>query len=196
MISVCVKKIGGISFGVAFEEERIFATNFGSNMGVCLHGLLASLPFNVPFHQTPKASPFAQETIKELKDIYDGKNVSGRFDLVVDRLTMHTQRVISAAMSIPVGYATSYGAIAMSVGGGARSVGHVMAKNPFPPVVPCHRVVGSDLGLRGYGGGLDVKFAFLKREKRGYTSEREVLACGKKLRVFPVEFVLDRLAKL
>jgi hypothetical protein len=49
--------------------------------------------------------------------------------------------------------------------------------------------------LGGYGGGLDVKRSFLIRERRGYTSEREVPVNGKKLHVFPVESVLRRLEK-
>jgi O-6-methylguanine DNA methyltransferase len=90
---------------------------------------------------------------------------------------------------------SSYGGVAKAVGGGPRAVGNVMARNPFPPIVPCHRVVGSDLTLGGYGGGLDVKRSFLVRERRGYTSEREVPVNGKKLHVFPVESVLRRLEK-
>jgi hypothetical protein len=70
-----------------------------------------------------------------------------------------------------------------------------MAANPFAPIVPCHRVVSSDFTLGGYGGGLDVKLAFLVREKRGYTSQREIPAGGRKLMVFPVEFVLRKLKK-
>jgi hypothetical protein len=68
-----------------------------------------------------------------------------------------------------------------------------MAANPFAPVVPCHRVVRSDFTLGGYGGGLDVKLAILTREKRGYKVEQKIPVDGKKLRVFPVEFVLRKL---
>jgi len=70
-----------------------------------------------------------------------------------------------------------------------------MAMNPFAPIVPCHRVVSSDFTLGGYGGGLKAKLAFLNREKRGYTVEREIPVGDKKLRVFPVEFVLKNLEK-
>jgi O-6-methylguanine DNA methyltransferase len=193
MINVYVNDVGNASFGVAFEDESIFATNFGPDSKNCLRGLLKSIPFNIPFALIEKPSPFSNEVISELRDIYDGKDVSREFHLAVEGLTTHTQRVISATMAIPVGYAASYGEIARTVGGGPRSVGHVMADNPFPPLVPCHRVVGSDLNLRGYGGGLDVKLAFLKRERRGYHSEKDISVLGKKLRVFPVEFVLKKI---
>jgi O-6-methylguanine DNA methyltransferase len=100
--------------------------------------------------------------------------------------------VIDAVSKVPIGYATSYGEVAKAVGGGPRAVGQIMARNPFAPVCPCHRVLRSDLTLGGYGGGLDVKLAFLKREKRGYKSEKEIPLNGKKLRVFPVELAIRK----
>jgi methylated-DNA-[protein]-cysteine S-methyltransferase len=152
--------------------------------------LLDSIPFDAPFQQSKKPSVLAEYVIAALKDIYDGRDVSQSFPLAMKHLTNHTGRVLEATRLIPAGYVTSYGAIAKTVGGGPRAVGNVMAKNPFPPIVPCHRVVRSDLALGGYGGGLNVKRRFLIREKRGYTSEREVNVSGKKLRLYPVEFVL------
>ncbi len=89
---------------------------------------------------------------------------------------------------------TSYGAIAEAAGGASRAVGNIMAANPFAPLVPCHRVVRSDCTLGGYGGGLDVKLEILKREKRGFAVPREIPVGDRKLRVFPVEFVLDKLS--
>jgi len=61
----------------------------------------------------------------------------------------------------------AYGEVAAAAGrpGAARAVGRVMATNPVPPFVPCHRVVAADGGLGGYGGGLDLKSRLLEREK-------------------------------
>jgi len=92
----------------------------------------------------------------------------------------------------------SYGSVARAAGGGPRAVGRVMASNPFPLVVPCHRVVCSDFTLGGYGGGYDnaaVKLGILRRESRGYGSEREISVGGGKLLVFPVERVLKRVGE-
>jgi methylated-DNA-[protein]-cysteine S-methyltransferase len=67
---------------------------------------------------------------------------------------------------IPIGRTLTYGELAAKVGKpqAARAVGRVMATNPFPLLVPCHRVLGSDRTLHGYGGGLPMKAALLKAE--------------------------------
>ena len=74
--------------------------------------------------------------------------------------------VLEETMRIPAGETRTYGWLARKVGRprAARAVGRVMATNPLPVVVPCHRVVGSDGSLRGYGAGLDVKAALLRLE--------------------------------
>lgn len=195
MISVYVKNIEGVWFGLAFEEEEIFATTFAFNEKEALRNLLVNIPFNVPFHQLDKPSNFAERVIAVLKNIYDGKDAASNFSLNKKHLPNYTGRVIEVARLIPTGYVASYGAIAEVVGGSPRAVGNVIAANPFAPLVPCHRVVCSDLTLGGYGGGLDLKLQILKREKRGFTSKREIPVNGKKLLVFPVEFVLKKLER-
>jgi methylated-DNA-[protein]-cysteine S-methyltransferase len=130
-----------------------------------------------------------------VKNLYDGNDVSQSFSLATEHLSAYTQRVLEAASLIPVGYLASYGAIAKAVGGSPRAVGRVMASNVFAPIVPCYRVVSSDFTLGGYGGGLNVKLEFLVREKRGYTSPRDIPLGDKNLRVFPVEFVLLNLER-
>jgi len=74
--------------------------------------------------------------------------------------------VLEETMHIPAGETRSYGWLAAKVGhpGAARAVGRVMATNPLPLVVPCHRVVGSNGSLTGYGGGLPLKAALLRAE--------------------------------
>jgi methylated-DNA-[protein]-cysteine S-methyltransferase len=115
------------------------------------------------------------------------------FSLGIEHLSSFRRKVMEATCMIPVGYVTSYGQLALATNGSPRAVGHVMATNPLAPIVPCHRVVAADFTLGGYGGGLKVKLEFLKREKRGYESEQAIsVECGS-LRVFPVEFVLERL---
>jgi len=81
-------------------------------------------------------------------------------------VTGFRRAVMEETMRIPAGKTLSYGAVAERVGypRAARAVGRVMATNPLPLVVPCHRVVGSNGSLTGYGGGLHVKAALLRAE--------------------------------
>ena len=72
-------------------------------------------------------------------------------------------RIVTA---IPSGTTMTYAEVAKRAGrsGAARAVGAAMAKNRFAPMIPCHRVVGSDGSLRGYAGGLEMKRRLLAME--------------------------------
>src|SRR5690606_37942761 len=75
-------------------------------------------------------------------------------------------RVWEALRAIPYGTTTSYGALAARVGNprASRAVGLANGRNPIPIVVPCHRVIGRDGTLVGYGGGLERKRRLLDLE--------------------------------
>jgi methylated-DNA-[protein]-cysteine S-methyltransferase len=76
------------------------------------------------------------------------------------------KRVWAALTTIPYGATTSYGKIAAAVGApeAARAVGLANGQNPIPIVVPCHRVIGADGSLTGYGGGIEAKQWLLTHE--------------------------------
>ena len=78
------------------------------------------------------------------------------------------QRVWRILRTIPYGATTSYGAIARELGvpNAARAVGTANGRNPIAIVIPCHRVIGADGGLTGYGGGLARKRLLLELEGR------------------------------
>jgi methylated-DNA-[protein]-cysteine S-methyltransferase len=87
-------------------------------------------------------------------------------ELDLDGVGGFARRVLMADHAIPRGRVMTYGGLATKLGipGGARAVGNVMAGNPFPLVIPCHRVVGSGGNLHGFGGGLPMKRALLAME--------------------------------
>jgi len=80
--------------------------------------------------------------------------------------TEFQHRVWDALWEIPYGETTSYGAIAKQLGlvNGARAIGLANGQNPIGLIVPCHRVIGADGSLTGYGGGLPLKKALLTHE--------------------------------
>lgn len=77
------------------------------------------------------------------------------------------ERVYRKLMEVPPGMVVSYGELARAAGlkNGQRAVGRIMANNPYPGIVPCHRVVMSDGRIGGYGyGGPEIKANMLRRE--------------------------------
>ena len=80
--------------------------------------------------------------------------------------TPFQQRVWRALCEIPYGETTSYSETAATIGAptAIRAVGHANGQNPIPIIVPCHRVVGANGSLTGYGGGLDAKRWLLGHE--------------------------------
>lgn len=69
---------------------------------------------------------------------------------------------------IPLGQTMSYGEMAKKIGKptAARAVGNTNRRNPIPLIIPCHRVIGRDNSLTGYGGGLDLKKTLLEHERQ------------------------------
>ncbi len=92
-----------------------------------------------------------------------------RFDLPLDLVGTEFQvKVWRALCRIPYGATCAYGQIARALGqpGAARAVGLANNRNPVPIIVPCHRVIGADGSLTGYGGGLPRKRKLLELEAR------------------------------
>lgn len=102
----------------------------------------------------------------QVEEYCDGKRQA--FDLVTHAGSgSDFERAVWAAMlEIPFGETTTYGAIARKLGdpGAARAVGLACNANPIPLVVPCHRVIGANGALVGFGGGLPLKRALLDFE--------------------------------
>jgi methylated-DNA-[protein]-cysteine S-methyltransferase len=104
---------------------------------------------------------------KGLLAFTEGKTVS--FDaaaLDLSRVPPFHKKVLRTLTYIPRGKVSTYGAVAARTGspGGARAAGQGCAKNPFPLIFPCHRVIRSDGSLGGFGGGLPLKRALLEME--------------------------------
>lgn len=190
MICVYCRKIDDLWYAVAIKDDRVFATNFGSDEQRVLMGLLESLPFNVPFQVVEEQSRLSEKVLTSIRLMVAGEDVSVEgFRFEMAHLPEYSRRVLSFLSKVPVGYVTTYGALAKAAGGGTRAVGRVMAINPFAPLIPCHRVVRSDFGIGGFGGGVEVKRAILQREDRGYKEPTKIKVNGSVLLLFPVSFV-------
>lgn len=111
--------------------------------------------------------PVLEETRSQLMEYFAGKRRV--FDLpLAPEGTDFQRRVWQALLDIPWGETRSYGQIAAALGqpGASRAVGMANNRNPISIIVPCHRVIGSDGKLVGYGGGLEKKRLLLQLEKK------------------------------
>ena len=110
--------------------------------------------------------PVLDAARRQLAEYFAGERTD--FDLPLDpRGTPFQQRAWLALREIPYGETISYGEQAARLGdpGRARAVGAANGKNPLSIVVPCHRVIGSDGSLTGFGGGLPAKRLLLDLEQ-------------------------------
>ncbi|WP_294404762.1 methylated-DNA--[protein]-cysteine S-methyltransferase [uncultured Clostridium sp.] len=115
-------------------------------------------------------SPYESDLIKnaynQLQEYFSGKRKS--FDLpLAPKGTDFQKKVWKALQEIPYGSTCSYKDIAVKIGNknSCRAVGNANNKNPIFIVIPCHRVIGANGSLVGYGGGLDLKKKLLDLEK-------------------------------
>ncbi len=158
---------------MAFSAHILVETGFGQVAVVWSeHGkrpLVTEilLPGRRPSGSVPRSCPAMERLGDRLAASLEGEAV--RFplhQLRLDLLTPFQRKVLLALHAVPRGRVTTYGALAAAAGrpGACQAVGQVMAMNPFPIVIPCHRVVRSDLTLGGFGGGPALKRNLLELE--------------------------------
>jgi methylated-DNA-[protein]-cysteine S-methyltransferase len=114
--------------------------------------------------------PALRQARQQLQEYFAGER--REFDLALAPTgTAFQHRVWAALREIPYATTRSYGQVAEDIGsrGAARAVGMANGRNPLSIIVPCHRVIGSDGSLTGYGGGEANKRALLDLEAR-YTA--------------------------
>lgn len=111
---------------------------------------------------------FLKQEIEILRKYFQGKQVSFDFPLDLGQGTPFQKRVWKKLQEIPYGEYRSYKWIAEQIGQpqAARAVGMANNQNPLPPVIPCHRVIGSNGKLVGYASGLHIKRHLLEMEYR------------------------------
>jgi methylated-DNA-[protein]-cysteine S-methyltransferase len=115
----------------------------------------------------PDSTPLLQSIADQMRNFLAGENI--RFDLNwinLKQCSSFQTRVLLAECEIPRGWVSTYGRIAARLGilGGARAVGNALARNPFPIIIPCHRVVRANGDLGGYQGGTEMKLTLLRNE--------------------------------
>ncbi len=113
-----------------------------------------------------EAPPSVEPLLDQLRRYFAGEPVAFDWPVNLSRLTPFQQEALRLCATIPWGELRSYGWIADRMGRpqSARPVGQAMRANPIPILIPCHRVVGADGRLIGYGGGMEWKTRLLTME--------------------------------
>lgn len=127
---------------------------------------LARLVFPREPHGRLTAGDRVENVRRQLEEYFAGERREFTLPLDLGSAGGFRLRALEALSRIPYGETVTYAELAGRAGNprAARAAGHACATNPIPIVVPCHRVLGSDGGLHGYGGGLDVKEQLLRLE--------------------------------
>jgi methylated-DNA-[protein]-cysteine S-methyltransferase len=153
--------------------HRVIDSPVGPLTLIGRHGVLTALYMGVDHRHAPDPATYGSrdddafpEAAEQLGQYFAGERRS--FDLPLQATgTPFQEEVWHALTEIPYGTTTSYGELAERIGrpGASRAVGLANGRNPISIVVPCHRVIGANGSLTGYGGGIERKAALLALER-------------------------------
>lgn len=147
----------------ASSRDGLVAVHIGGSEAMFI-AEVAALTGSAPVRDQAAVQP----VLDQLAEYFAGER--REFDLALDLsvLSDFQRAVLGLVSAVPYGDTITYGALAQELGmsNGARAVGRANATNPMPIVIPCHRVLGSDGKLHGYGGGngLETKAWLLRLE--------------------------------
>lgn len=126
---------------------------------------IAVINFNKEEKRAEHSAPVIRQAIEELDEYFSGTRKFFTFPLAPDG-TAFQRQVWDALLEIPYGKTESYSELALRIGNlkSIRAVGLANGQNPIAIVIPCHRVIGKDGTMVGYGGGVDNKIWLLRHE--------------------------------
>jgi len=141
----------------------------GFNVGLFCNGdEITQIDYLPPGPEQAPKTPLAKEAVRQLRAYL--KDAAFVFSLPLAPAGTHFQRKVWEQIgAIPPGHTTSYGELAKAIRSGPRAVGGACGANPYPVIVPCHRVISASGGLGGFakqrdGFLLDVKSWLLEHE--------------------------------
>jgi methylated-DNA-[protein]-cysteine S-methyltransferase len=139
---------------VALSEGGLVAVELGDEPEY----LIARLP-KFGFQEVVSDPKKTKPALQQIREYLEGDRQD--FDIPIDWsvMTAFQEKALRATYDVPYGEVTTYGEIAENLGKpkGAQAVGRAEATNPMPLVIPCHRVLGADGGLHGYGAGEGIE---------------------------------------
>ena len=164
------------------EKERVVSLSLPKRgEGEAIEEAKSLAPIEVSYKFRSEMDPFVRrvgrEVVEFVKSYLKGEETKVTFKLNTEGLSTFMRRVLSVVSSIPRGFVTCYSCVAEVIGNpnACRAVGNALARNPWPIIIPCHRVIRSDLTLGGYRGGPELKRKLLRIEGVPVTPTGRVL---------------------
>jgi len=139
----------------------------GTKAGLKLVSFAAGTRTKSPDAEWHEDGAMFTDVVDQLQSYFAGERKAFNLPLVLEG-TEFQKKVWTALQDIPYGETVSYKALAQKVGNprAVRAVGTANGANPIPIIIPCHRVIGNDGSLTGFGGGLPLKKRLLELESR------------------------------
>ena len=147
--------------GVLASAEGILTTTLPQSTAMAAQQLLGD-----GSNQATCTPTLFNDITRRLQAYFSGQEVALDDELDLSRATPFQRLVWETTRLIPYGETRSYQWVAAQIQkpGAARAVGQALGRNPFAIIVPCHRVIASNGGLAGFGGGIEMKRALLNME--------------------------------
>ncbi|WP_343314743.1 methylated-DNA--[protein]-cysteine S-methyltransferase [Brucella sp. BE17] len=162
--------------GIAWRKARIIGVEIGSADETEIHHRLTE---RIADAETISPPDYVREAIAQIKTLLSGGTPDfSHLPLALDGQPDLNRKVYTIISELKVGETTTYGAIAKRLGDVSLSqaVGYALGKNPFPIIVPCHRVLGANGKVGGFSaaGGTATKLKLLNIERARTTSEPDL----------------------
>jgi methylated-DNA-[protein]-cysteine S-methyltransferase len=155
---------------MSLRQVTVLPTKIGGLGVTVASGAVTEVTFGAPLvpGDDGDLDPVLRAALAELVEYFAGDRTDFTVPTEFTRGSDFERAVWTQIASIPYGQTQTYGSIAYAVGepGGAQAVGSACHRNPLPVIVPCHRVVGANGKLVGFGGGLPRKRFLLELEAR------------------------------
>ncbi|WP_237558810.1 methylated-DNA--[protein]-cysteine S-methyltransferase [Candidatus Methanodesulfokora washburnensis] len=160
---IVIEEVNKFFVGMVFREGKLFCNTLPlDSWDKAIFYLKRNYDIK-KFHGEvdPRIQERARRVAESIFDLFMGKPVSVDLNILIETPNWS---VLTSLLRIPRGKVCTYGELGKFFKMNPRAMGRIMGMNPFPLIIPCHRVIRSDMSLGGYSYGVDLKRKILERE--------------------------------
>lgn len=160
---ILIEEVNKFFVGMLFKEGKLFCNTVpvASRDKAIFHLKRNCYSVGSSARNDPNIREEGRRIAKSIFDLFMGRPASVDLDILAE--APHWD-ILTFLLRIPRGKVCTYGELGRIFKTSPRAIGRIMSMNPFPLIIPCHRVIRSDMGLGGYSYGVDLKREILERE--------------------------------